>query len=128
MPITLTSFTPSAPLLSFPSNPRLHTSSPHRSPDFLPLCSLLEPCSGKGSGICRDIYLISIFTFKFRFIEPVWQSPGVAGSRKPPCFSTSAPTILGLCLKCPLSRRMAKWRSAHWEWMALLRIEKRPSV
>ena len=41
------------------------------------------------------IYLISIFTFKFRFIEPAWQSPGVAGSRNHRAFSTGAPYYLG---------------------------------
>ena len=41
------------------------------------------------------IYLISTFTFKFRFIEPAWQSPGVAGSRNHCAFSTGAPYYLG---------------------------------
>lgn len=85
MSITLTSFTLTAPLLSSlptPASTSPVLSDPLTSSLFtLPLSSVLAKVQ-----VSVEIYLISIFTFKVRFIEPAWQSHGVAGSRKHHAF------------------------------------------
>ncbi len=65
--------------------------------------------------------------FKVRFIELVWQSRGVEGSRKP-YASEQCPYYLGSVSQVSSELEDGKWRNAHWEWMALLRIENRPSL
>lgn len=99
---------------------------PHQvlpDPQISSLCTLPLSFALAKVQVSKKVHLITISKFKIRFIEPAWQSQGFVGSRKHQCLS-SAPTILGLCLKCPLNWRMAKWHSAHWEWMALLGMER----
>lgn len=95
-------------LLFHPLPPHLVPSNPLAPFLFaLNLCCVLAQV-----GVSVEIYLISIFTFEVRFTEPVWQSPGVVQAAE-----STMPPLSWLCVS-----------RAHWEWMALLRIEKRPSV
>ncbi len=65
-----------------PPHPHQVPSDPLTSSLFtLPLSCVLAKVQ-----VSVEIYLISIFTFKGRFIEPVWQSWVVVGSRKHHAF------------------------------------------
>lgn len=99
MPITLTSFTLSSPLSSsLPTSTSTHQllSDPSTSSLF----TLPMSCDLAKVQVYVEIYLISIFTLKVRFIKPVWQSSAM--------ILTSAPTALGLCLMCPF----------NWGWQS----------
>lgn len=107
MPITLTSLTRSAQLLSSlptPASTPLVLSDPLTS--FL-FTSPLELCSGKGSGICRNISYFHFHFFKVRFIEAAWQSREVVRLQKKKKKSTMLQRVVP-----PLSWVCVS--SVHW--------------
>lgn len=128
---SLSAYWNTCPLLLFHSHRQHHCFHTRSSPvpRHLSFSLLSWPlsCALVKVQISKKIHLISISMFKVRFTELVWQSQWFVGSRKHQTLS-SALTILGLCLECPLNWRIAKWHSAHWEWMAFSGMEKRPSV
>lgn len=124
IPITLSSFTLSAALAAPPAL-CLHAESspiPHR----LPFSSPLAPSFGKNKKTKQNKkptkagYLLKCISFLFSliFFSFFWKLDLLSRSgNRQGLLESSVPTLSWLCVS-----------SAHWEWMALSRIEKRPSV